>query len=157
MKSRQDLLREARQRVREVSVNRLHDQLAQGRDPALLDVRGLDEWDMGHLEGAVHIPRSRLEAEVESRLPDKSREVIVYCAGGVRSLLAGEALQELGYTDVASLSGGFEDWEDAGHAVARPPAPEEAASPGSPELLKAEIEHLERLVRKKKALLAGVA
>jgi rhodanese-related sulfurtransferase len=157
MKSRQDLLNEARQKVREMSVRELHAYLGEGNDPALLDVRGLDEWEMGHLEGAVHLARGHLEARVESVLPDKSREVVVYCAGGVRSLLAGVALLELGYERVISVSGGVEDWEDAGYPVDRPPAPEEVEAPGSPELLKAQIEHLEQLLLKKKRQLAQMA
>ena len=88
MKSREDLLNEARQEIPEMTIQEVHDYLKKGENPALLDVRGLDEWERGHLEGAIHIPRGRLESDVEANLPDKSREVVVYCAGGVRSLSA---------------------------------------------------------------------
>ena len=73
----------------------------------VLDVREPDEYDQGALPGAIHIPRGHLESQVESRLLDKDAEVVIYCAGGVRSAFAAKTLQELGYTDVASMAGGF--------------------------------------------------
>ena len=69
------------------------------------------------IPGAVHIPRGHLEAQVESQLPDKDAPVVVYCAGGVRSAFAAKTLQELGYTDVVSMAGGFGKWKDEGRAV----------------------------------------
>ena len=95
MKSREDLLDEARQNLKEMTVQEVHDYLEGGADPILLDIRGLDEWERGHLKGAVHIPRGILENELEDKLSDKSKEVIVYCAGGVRSLLGGEVPEVL--------------------------------------------------------------
>ena len=153
MKSRGDLLNEARLQIPEVSVRGVRDRLEAGDRPVLLDVRGVDEWELGHLQGAVHIPRGHLEVEVESRLPDKSEEVLVYCAAGIRSLLAGRTLRELGYERVLSVAGGFSGWADAGLPVDRPPAPEEEDEPGDPGLLETEIEHLERVLARKRALL----
>lgn len=153
MKSRDDLLNEARNEIPEMSVQEVHDHLESGARPVLLDVRELEEWESGHLRGAVHVPRGRLEAEAESRIPDKSREVVVYCAGGVRSLLAADSLRELGYERVISMAGGYEDWADADLPSEQPPPPEEADDLDRPELLKAEIEHLEnRITRKKQQL-----
>ena len=156
MKSRIELLNEARREIREMTVREAHNHLENGGDPVLLDVRGLDEWELGHLNGAVHIPRGHLEMEVESRIPDKSREVLVYCAAGVRSLLAGEALKALGYDRVISMAGGFSGWVDAGLPAAQPPALEEDGGPEDPELLSAEIEHLEGLLARKKRRMEGV-
>ena len=150
MKSRDDLLSEARGVIPEMSVQEVHNHLESGASPVLLDVREMDEWESGHLRGAVHIPRGRLEAEAESSIPDKSREVVVYCAGGVRSLLAADALKELGYARVISMAGGYEDWADAGLPSEQPPAPEEADDLDRPELLEAEIEHLEKRIARKK-------
>lgn len=150
MKSRDDLLSEARIEIPEMSVQEVHNYLESGASPVLLDVRELDEWEAGHLRGAVHIPRGRLEAEAESSIPDKSREVVVYCAGGVRSLLAADSLKELGYAQVISMAGGYEDWADAGLPSEQPPAPEEADDLDRPELLAAEIEHLEKRIARKK-------
>ena len=150
MKSRDDLLSEARGVIPEMSVQEVHNHLEGGASPVLLDVREMDEWESGHLQGAVHIPRGRLEAEAESSIPDKSREVVVYCAGGVRSLLAADALKELGYVQVISMAGGYEDWADAGLPSEQPPAPEEADDLDRPELLEAEIKHLEKRIARKK-------
>jgi len=84
-------------------------------DQALfLDVREADEYAQGALPGALHLPRGLLELQVEGRVPDKDRKIIVYCAGGTRSALAAQALGQLGYSDVASMAGGFNKWKDEG-------------------------------------------
>jgi molybdopterin/thiamine biosynthesis adenylyltransferase/rhodanese-related sulfurtransferase len=87
-----------------------------------LDVREGDEHDQGAIPGAVHVPRGQLEFNVEGRVPDKSARIVVYCAGGVRSVFAAKTLGELGYGDVVSMSGGFNQWKDAGLAVEVPRA-----------------------------------
>jgi sulfur-carrier protein adenylyltransferase/sulfurtransferase len=81
---------------------------------ALVDVREQDEWDEGQIPGALHIPRGNLESRIESAVPDKSQRVIVYCAAGSRSAFAAKSLEELGYTNVASLTGGYTDWKRNG-------------------------------------------
>ena len=154
MKSREDLLKEARGVVPEMTVQEVNDYLENGECPVLLDVRGLDEWEMGHLKGAVHISRGNLEREVDSKLSDKGQEVVVYCAGGVRSLLAGQRLKDLGYERVISMEGGYDDWEEAGLPVEHPPAPEEDVDLSNPDLLESEIEHLEALVKRRKMQLS---
>jgi molybdopterin/thiamine biosynthesis adenylyltransferase/rhodanese-related sulfurtransferase len=112
-KSYADLLREARARVKEVSPQEAD--LARERgDVAIVDVREASEWDQGHVPGAVHISKSYIEQQIEAAVPDRSKPVVLYCAGGVRSLFAAETLQELGYTDVASMSGGFQGWKSQG-------------------------------------------
>lgn len=154
MKSREDLLNEAREKLKEMTVQEVHDYLEAGNDPVLLDVRGLDEWERGHLKRAIHIPRGELETRVEEAVPDKSREVVVICAGGVRSLLAGETLLNLGYDKVISMEGGYGDWEDAHLPAEIPPPPEDDDVAEDPELLSGEIEHLEKLLASKKRKLA---
>jgi molybdopterin/thiamine biosynthesis adenylyltransferase/rhodanese-related sulfurtransferase len=79
-----------------------------------LDVREADEYAQGAVPGALHIPRGMLELQVEGRVPDKDRKIVVYCAGGTRSALAAQALGQLGYSDVASMAGGFNAWKDEG-------------------------------------------
>lgn len=154
MKSREDLLDEARKKLKEMTVQEVHDYLEAGNAPILLDVRGLDEWERGHLKGAVHIPRGELETRVEAEVPDKSLEVVVICAGGVRSLLAGETLLNLGYEQIISMEGGYGDWEDAHLPAEIPPPPEDTGLPEDPKMLAGEIEHLEKLVAEKKQKLA---
>jgi len=80
----------------------------------LLDVREPDEHEQGAVPGAIHIPRGNLEFSVEGRLTDKHAPIAVYCAGGVRSAFATKTLQDLGYTDVVSITGGFNKWKDEG-------------------------------------------
>jgi len=108
-----ELLRETRQRIREISVDDLAARLAQGQKPAIVDVREPDEVAAGVIPGAHVIPRGYLELRIEQRLPDKAAPVVVYCAGGTRSALAARSLAELGYADVASLAGGFDRWSDS--------------------------------------------
>ena len=85
-----------------------------------VDVREREEWEEGIVPGAVHIPRGNLESRIEGLVPDRSREIVVYCAGGSRSAFAAKALQELGYENVTSLTGGFTDWKRNGFPVETP-------------------------------------
>jgi sulfur-carrier protein adenylyltransferase/sulfurtransferase len=92
-------------------------------DAALfVDVREPDEWDEGHIPGAIHVPRGRLESRIEGLVPDKQRPLVIYCSGGTRSAFAAKALGELGYEDVVNLSGGFADWKRNGFDVTIPRA-----------------------------------
>jgi molybdopterin/thiamine biosynthesis adenylyltransferase/rhodanese-related sulfurtransferase len=84
------------------------------RGAMLVDVREQDEVDQGIIPGAIHIPRGFLEMRIEDAVRDHSTPLVVYCAGGVRSLFAAESLQQLGYTDVTSMAGGFNGWKSAG-------------------------------------------
>jgi molybdopterin/thiamine biosynthesis adenylyltransferase/rhodanese-related sulfurtransferase len=83
-------------------------------------VRERDEWDEGHIPGALHAPRNNLESRVEGLVPDKERTVVVYCGSGSRSAFAARALGELGYADVRNLAGGFTDWKRSGFPVQLP-------------------------------------
>jgi molybdopterin/thiamine biosynthesis adenylyltransferase/rhodanese-related sulfurtransferase len=109
--SPRDLLNAAKADIREVDPKDIADHLD---DYRVLDVREPDEYQQGALPGAVHVPRGQLEFSIEGRLPDKSAPVAVYCAGGTRSAFAAKTLQELGYTNVVSVAGGFNKWKDEG-------------------------------------------
>src|SRR5688500_4256054 len=87
-----------------------------------VDVREQDEWDEGAVPGAIHVPRGQLESRIEGLVPDKERELVVYCAGGSRSAFAAKSLGELGYGNVASLVGGFTDWKRNGFPIETPQA-----------------------------------
>jgi molybdopterin/thiamine biosynthesis adenylyltransferase/rhodanese-related sulfurtransferase len=113
-----DLLTAAKSQITEVTTETAAEWIANGA--RVLDVREPDEYDQGALAGVVHIPRGHLEAQVESRLVDKSAPVVIYCAGGVRSAFAARTLQELGYTGVASMAGGFSRWKDEGRPWQKP-------------------------------------
>ena len=109
-----DLLSAAKAQITEVDTATAAEHIAKGA--LVLDVREPDEYDQGALPTAIHIPRGHLEAQVEGKLLDKHAEVVVYCAGGVRSAFAAKTLAELGYTDVLSVAGGFGKWKDEGRA-----------------------------------------
>src|SRR4029077_4057695 len=79
-----------------------------------VDVRESTEWDEGHIPGAAHVARGYLEQSIEAAVPDRNTPVVLYCAGGVRSALAARTLEEMGYTNVASMSGGFQQWKTQG-------------------------------------------
>jgi len=114
-----EMLAQAKAAIREVDPAGAEREIA-GGDAVVLDVREPDEYEQGALTGALHIPRGTLETSVEGRIPDKSSHVIIYCAAGTRSAFAAKTLQELGYSDVASVIGGFNRWKDEGREWAAP-------------------------------------
>src|SRR5713101_6067912 len=118
-KTQQDFLEEARREIPEVSVEEVEARRKRGDDVILLDVREKDEVRAGYIEGAVTIPRGFLEFQAAGQIPNTDKDVVVYCAGGARSLLAAKVLRSMGYDRVSSMAGGITRWRDAGYAVAR--------------------------------------
>src|SRR5207253_11400411 len=118
-KTKSELLKVARTQVSEVTPAELAKEL-QSRRPAVIDVREKDETDQGILPGSKQVPRGYLELRIEETVPDRDSDVVLYCAGGTRSLLAGKTLQEMGYKKVRSLRGGYGAWKDAGLRVEVP-------------------------------------
>ena len=114
-----DLLANAKSQIVEIDTATAEARIQAG-NVFVLDVREPDEYDEGALENAVHIPRGHLEAQTEARALDRDQTVVVYCAGGVRSAFAARTLQELGYSDVLSMAGGFGKWKDEGRAWRQP-------------------------------------
>jgi rhodanese-related sulfurtransferase len=110
------LINEAKQRVRETSAAQVRDLQAHGAPVVYLDVREQNEWNLGHLPQATFIPRGLLETTVEQRVP-RDAAVVVYCASGNRSALAAQTLQDMGYTNVSHLAGGFRAWVEGGGDV----------------------------------------
>jgi molybdopterin/thiamine biosynthesis adenylyltransferase/rhodanese-related sulfurtransferase len=108
-----DLMRDARAEIREVAPLEA-DRLRANPRAALVDIREDAEWEQGHIPGARHVARSHLEQQIEASVPDRATPVVLYCAGGVRSLFAGQALRAMGYLDVVSMSGGFDQWKSLG-------------------------------------------
>jgi len=105
-------------RVREVSIEDTRRRLKAGEKFLLLDVREDSEWAKGRLPKAEHLGRGVLERDIERRIPDKGKEIVLYCGGGFRSALAAESLQRMGYRNVFSMAGGFRGWVEAGGEVA---------------------------------------
>jgi len=128
-----EIMRQARRQVQEWSTPQVNEALAKqheaGRKPqeiVLVDVREKHEWNEGHIPGALHVPRGYLELQVEEAVPDKEKTVVLYCAGGVRSLMAGATLQQMGYKNVVSMAGGFGTWKGNGYPFVQPRTMSEA-------------------------------
>jgi sulfur-carrier protein adenylyltransferase/sulfurtransferase len=117
MASYRELLQQIRAEIDEVDAPSAHEQEGSA---LFLDVREQDEWDQGHIPGAIHVTRGYLESRIEALAPERDRPIVVYCASGNRSVFATKTLQELGYENVASLSGGYNDWKRNGFEVVLP-------------------------------------
>src|SRR5437588_9504700 len=129
------IMRQARQQVPEWTPGQVQEALAQQhearsdrQDIVLVDVREKHEWNEGYIPGAIHVPRGFLELQIEEAIPDKSKTVVLYCAGGVRSLIAGSTLKQMGYRNAISMSGGFGQWKGNGLPFVQPRLMTEAQS-----------------------------
>ncbi len=112
--SSRDLLTAAKAVVPEVTVDQVHGRAGDPRR-VILDVRERYEYEEGYIPGAVHLSKGFLEVQIEDKVPDRSTPITLYCAGGVRSLLAARSLQDLGYENLESLAGGFGAWKARGY------------------------------------------
>ena len=120
MASYRELLARVKEEIEEISTIEAHVRLASSAPPLLVDVREPDEWEEGHIPGAIHVTRGRLESRIEGLVPDKTRPLAVYCSVGSRSAFATKALGEMGYEDVVNVAGGFTDWKRNGFDVTTP-------------------------------------
>lgn len=107
------LVNDAKTRVREVSVEETRARLEAHTGAQLIDVREDHEWQAGHASGAHHLGRGIIERDIEEKFPDHQIELILYCGGGYRSALAADNLQQMGYTNVSSMAGGWKAWKEA--------------------------------------------
>ncbi|HTE61968.1 MAG TPA: molybdopterin-synthase adenylyltransferase MoeB [Solirubrobacteraceae bacterium] len=114
-----EVIRQIKQQVQEVDPAEVSEHLGNG--VTLVDVRESEEWDRGHIPGAVHVPRGYLESRIDGAVSDRDAPVVLYCASGQRSALAAHTLTELlGYTNVRSMTGGITLWKDRGYKVEVP-------------------------------------
>ena len=111
-----DLLNDARSRIKEVSPKEVREMQTRGDNVVYLDVREPQEWNLGRLPRAIHIPRGQLESAIEARVP-RDQKIVIYCASGNRSAFAADTLQQMGYGDVASMARGFRGWAEDGGDV----------------------------------------
>src|SRR3954471_2865135 len=109
MPTYRELLRQVKAEIAEVDAR-----AAQQNGAVFVDVREHDEWDEGHIPGAVHVPRGNLESRIEGLVPEHDREIVLYCSGGSRSAFGAKSLGDLGYSNVVSLVGGYTDWKRNG-------------------------------------------
>jgi molybdopterin/thiamine biosynthesis adenylyltransferase/rhodanese-related sulfurtransferase len=115
-----ELLAQVRSEIDEISTPDAHERLQGPGSPLFVDVREPDEWEEGHIPGAIYTGRGRLEQRIEGLVPDKSRPLVVYCSAGNRSAFAAKALEELGYENVWNLAGGFSEWKRNGYETTIP-------------------------------------
>jgi rhodanese-related sulfurtransferase len=111
------IVNDAKTRVKEVTVEETKTRLTQNPDARLIDVREDNEWQAAHAAGAEHLGKGIIERDIEEKVPDKATELILYCGGGFRSALAADVLQQMGYTNVFSMEGGWKAWKESGAPV----------------------------------------
>jgi rhodanese-related sulfurtransferase len=111
------LVDEAKSRIREVTVGETQQRMRENPDVKLIDVREDNEWEAAHAAGAVHLGKGIIERDIETTVPDKNAELILYCGGGYRSALAADVLQQMGYTNIFSMAGGWKAWQEAGGKI----------------------------------------
>ena len=115
-KTGQDLIDEAKRQIDEVTPEQVRDMQARNESVVYLDVREPNEWNLGRMPQAIHLPRGNLEGKVEGMI-DRNQKVVVYCARGNRSALAALTMKQMGYENVASMARGFLGWADIGGEV----------------------------------------
>jgi rhodanese-related sulfurtransferase len=113
------LVDDAKSRVKEVTVAETLKRLAANPKAVLIDTREDSEWATGHAAAAKHLGKGIIERDIEGAVPDYATEIILYCGGGFRSALAGDAIQRMGYTNVRSMAGGWRAWNAAGAPTSR--------------------------------------
>jgi len=106
------LMADVKSRVREITAAQASQRQQQG--DTLIDVRETEDFSKEHATGAIHLSRGTIELKIEEKVTDAAAPIICYCGGGTRSALVAESLQRMGYTNVASMAGGFKSWKDAG-------------------------------------------
>jgi rhodanese-related sulfurtransferase len=106
------IVEDAKQRVREVSVDDIKTRLDRGEKFVLADVREESEYAKDHLPGAIHLGKGIIERDIEERVPELNTPIVLYCGGGYRSALAADNLQKMGYTNVLSMDGGIRGWRE---------------------------------------------
>lgn len=111
------LVNDSKTRIKEVTVAETQARVAKNPDAKLIDVREDKEWQAAHAAGAVHLGKGIIERDIEQLVPDKATELILYCGGGYRSALAADVLQQMGYTNVYSMAGGWKAWKEDGGEI----------------------------------------
>jgi rhodanese-related sulfurtransferase len=115
------LVNEAKRRIREVTIDEARERMQVDKRVQLIDVREDNEWQAAHAAGAKHLGKGIIERDIEATVPDKATELILYCGGGFRSALAADILQQMGYTNVFSMAGGWKAWKESGAPVTTNP------------------------------------
>ena len=108
---------DAKTRIRETNVDAVKSRIDRGEKFLLVDVREESEYAKDHLPGAIHLGKGIIERDIEARVPELNREMILYCGGGFRSALAADNLQKMGYSNAISMDGGIRDWREKSYPL----------------------------------------
>ena len=111
------LVNDTKSRIHEVTVDETRERMQSSNRVLLIDTREDNEWQAGRATGSIHLGKGIIERDIEAQVPDKTTELILYCGGGFRSALAADVLQQMGYTNVFSLAGGWKAWKESGAPV----------------------------------------
>ena len=112
-----NLVNDAKRRIKEENFRETKKRLDADEKINLVDTREDSEWARGHIPGAIHLSKGIIERDIEKTIPDKNTTVVLYCAGGLRSALAADSLQRMGYTNVISMDGGWRGWTEANFSI----------------------------------------
>ena len=107
-----DFVLDAKSRIREVQQDELRQWISESKEMTIIDVREPNDHVHSRIEGSTNIPRGVIELEIEDTVPNKDKTVVLYCGGGGRSALAADVLQQMGYSQVYSLQGGYKMWKE---------------------------------------------
>jgi rhodanese-related sulfurtransferase len=113
------IVADAKARVQECTVQDVVARRLRGETFTLIDVREESEFAADHLPGAIHIGKGVIERDIESKVPNLDEQVVLYCGGGFRSMLAADNIQKMGYRHVVSMDGGIRGWREAGQPVVK--------------------------------------
>lgn len=108
------IVNDAKTRVKEMNLPQYQEMLAAGTSHLLVDVREDSEFAAGHVKGALHLGKGVIERDIETKVPDKSTTLVLYCGGGFRSALVADNLRKMGYENPISLDGGWRALKDSG-------------------------------------------
>src|SRR5208282_1339936 len=112
-----EVVKDAKKRVREITVEDVKTRLDRKEKFLLIDVREDNEWAKDHLPSAIHLGKGIIERDIERQVPDSSAPMVLYCGGGFRSALAADKLQQMGYTNVVSMDGGIREWREKSYKL----------------------------------------
>jgi rhodanese-related sulfurtransferase len=115
-----NIVNDAKSRIRETNVTEVSGRMERGDQFYLVDTREDREWNEGHIPNAIHIGKGVIERDIETKIPDKNAEIILYCGGGFRSALSADNMQKMGYKNVVSMDGGYRGWKEAGLKIVHP-------------------------------------
>ena len=114
---------DAKSRIKQTMPEEVKSRLDRGEKFLLVDTREDNEWEKGHIAGAIHLGKGIIERDIESWVPNCETEIILYCGGGFRSALSADNLQKMGYANVVSMDGGWRRWKDLGYPTEVNPKP----------------------------------